>query len=168
VPSPQAPTPAFTGLVAHYDPRFQFSLFVPDGWLRLDVQDGVGVFYAPDPADPLTGLAIAARELGTITRASDMPALRRGFLAGLRQLPGCRIELREAEAVGTLITLEARHTFLDLDGGWVRQRWLRLLYQDRVQVRLIGQAASVEQFAYWEPMFYTAMRSVRFGDLRSV
>jgi hypothetical protein len=43
----------------------------------------------------------------------------------------------------------------------------RLLYQDRIQLRLIAQAASVEQFSYWEPMFYTAMRRVRFGDLFS-
>jgi hypothetical protein len=141
-------------------------LFVPDGWSRLDVLDGEGVFYAPDAADSLTGLAIEARDLGSAVRASDLPALRRGFLAGLRQLPGCRMETREAEAIGSLTTLEARHTFRD--GASVRKRWLRLLYQDRVQVRLIAQAASVDQFAYWEPMFYTAMRSVHFGDLHSL
>lgn len=138
------------------------SLFVPDGWSQLDVLDGTDVFYAPDPADPLTGLAIEVRELTTVVRASDLQALRRGFLAGLRQLPESRIERREAEVVGALITLEARHTFRD--GDCVRMRWVRLLYQDRVQVRLIAQAASVAQFAYWEPMFYTAMHSVHFGD----
>jgi hypothetical protein len=31
-------------------------------------------------------------------------------------------------------------------------------------VRLIAQAAGVDQFGYWEPMFYTAMRSVHFAD----
>jgi hypothetical protein len=176
--SPQAPVPAFTGLVAHHDPTFNFALFVPDGWLRLDVQDqgpalrgappAAGVFYAPDasdsaaPPESLTGLAIQACDLHTVVRPSDMPALRRGFLAGLRQLPESRIESRAAEAVGSLITLEARHTFRD--GDAVQKRWVRLLYQDCVQVRLIAQAASVAKFAYWEPMFYTAMRSVRFGD----
>jgi hypothetical protein len=164
---PQAPTPAFTGLVAHHDPGFNFTLFVPDGWHRLDVQSpGAGVFYAPDPTDLLTGLAVEGRDLGTAVGARDLPALRRGFLAGLRQLPECRIASREAEVVGSLLTLEARHTFRD--GDAVRQRWVRLLYQDRIQVRLIAQAASIDQFAYWEPMFYTAMRSVRFAALWSV
>ena len=138
---------------------------MPDGWFRLDVQDGAGVFYAPDPGDPLTGLAIEARDLSTVVRASDLPALRRGFFAGLRKLPEARIERREAEVVGALITLEARHTFRE--GDAIRKRWVRLLYQDRVQVRLIAQAASVDQFAYWEPMFYTAMRTVHFGDVLS-
>jgi hypothetical protein len=160
--SPQAPTPAFTGLGAYRDPRFNFALVLPDGWSQLDVLDGTDVFYTPDPADPQTGLAIEAHELSTVVRAGDLPALRRGFLAGLRQLPASRIERREAEAVGALITLEARHTFRD--GECIRKRWVRLLYQDRIQVRLIAQAASVAQFTYWEPMFYTAMRSVHFGD----
>jgi hypothetical protein len=41
---------------------------------------------------------------------------------------------------------------------------VRLLYQGRTQVRLVAQAASVDGYAYWEPMFYEAMRTVRFGD----
>jgi hypothetical protein len=137
-------------------------LWIPDGWAKLDVQDGQGVFYAPEPADLLTGLAVEAQDMGTMVRASDLPAVRRGFLAGLRQLPECRIERREAEAVGSLIRLEARHTYRD--GDALRKRWVRLLYQGRVQVRLIAQAASVDQFGYWEPMFYTAMRSVHFAN----
>jgi hypothetical protein len=158
----QAPvSPAFTGLVVHHDRRLGFSVLIPDGWHPLVVGGGPGVFYAPDPSDPLTGLAVEARDLGTEVGAADLPALRRGFLRGLRELPGCRVKSREAEAIGRLITLEARHTFRD--GDAVRMRWVRLLYQGRTQVRLIAQAASVEQFGYWEPMFYTALRTVRFG-----
>jgi hypothetical protein len=100
--------------------------------------------------------------MGTVVRANDLPAVRRGFLAGLRKLRECRIEGREAEAVGSLITLEARHTFRD--GDALRKRWVRLLYQGRVQVRLIAQAADIDRFGYWEPMFYTAMRSVQFAN----
>jgi hypothetical protein len=156
------PAPAFTGLVVHRDRDFGYSLFVPDGWLRLDLEGNSGVFYAPDPDDPLTGLAVDAQDLGTAVRPDDLATLRSGFLAGLRGLPDCRIERHEAEAIGQLITLEARHTYRD--GDAVRKRWVRLLYQGRTQVRLVARAATVEAFEYWEPMFYEAIRTVRFGD----
>ena len=54
------------------------------------------------------------------------------------------------------------YTFRDAEN--IRKRWVRLLYQGRTQVRLVAQAASVDGYAYWEPMFYEAMRTVRFGD----
>ena len=72
------------------------------------------------------------------------------------------IEQHEAEVVGGLLALEARFTFYD--GATARKRWVRLLYQGHTQVRLVAQAASVEGYAYWEPMFYEAMRTLRFGD----
>ncbi len=156
------PPPAFTGLLVHRDPVHRFSLFVPDGWRRLELEGSVGVMYVPDEDDRLTGLAIEAQDLGTEVRPADLPTLRSGFLAGLRRLPGCHIESREAEAVGQLITLEARLTHRD--GDVVRKRWVRLLYQGRAQVRLVAQGATVEAFDRWEPMFYQAMRTVHFGD----
>jgi hypothetical protein len=156
------PPPAFTGLVVHRDPAFGYSLLLPEGWHRLELEGGDGVFYAPDPEDPLTGLAVDAVDLGTAVRPDDLPTLRSGFFDGLRQMPGCRIERREAVAVGELITLEARHTYRD--GDAVRKRWVRLLYQGRTQVRLVAQGATAEAFGHWEPMFYQAIRTVRFGD----
>jgi hypothetical protein len=160
VPEP-SDLPAFTGLLVHRDLDFGYSLFVPVDWHRLEPESGSGVFYAPDVDDLLTGLAIEARNLGTAVKPGDLPTLRNGFVAGLRQLPGCRIESRESEAVGALISLEARHTYRD--GAAIRKRWVRLLYQGRTQVRLIAQAASVEKFSYWEPMFFEALRTVHFG-----
>lgn len=156
------PVPAFTGLVVHRDPAFGYSLLLPDGWHCLELEDDVGVLYVPEQDDLLTGFAVEARDLGTEVRPADLPTLRSGFLSGLRGLPGCRIERREAETVGSLITLEARHTYRD--GDVVRKRWVRLLYQGRTQVRLLAQGATVAAFDYWEPMFYQAMRTVRFGD----
>jgi hypothetical protein len=155
--------PAFTGLVVHHDSDFHFVLLVPDGWLRLDLRESsTGVFYAPDPRDLLTGLAIEAQDLGTPVQPADLPALRSGLLAGVRGLSGWRIEQHEAEVVGELLTLEARFTFYD--GVAARKRWVRLLYQGRTQVRLIAQGASPDLFGYWEPMFFEAMRTVHFGD----
>jgi len=156
------PLPAFTGLIVHRDPGLGYSLLVPDDWYLLELEGGSGVLYAPDRNDPLTGLAVEGRDLGTKVRPADLPTLRSGFLRGLRKLPGSRIEHHEAQAIGQLITLEARHTYRD--GDALRKRWVRLLYQGRVQVRLVAQAATVEAFEHWEPMFYEAMRTVRFGD----
>ena len=88
--------------------------------------------------------------------------IERGFLAGLRQLPKCQIESHEAESIGRLLTLEARLTIRE--GDAVRKRWVRQLYQGRLQIRMVAQGATPEAFAYWEPMFTTMMRTVRFGD----
>ena len=88
--------------------------------------------------------------------------MRRGLLSGLRALNECRIEHEEAEAVAELLTLEARVTFRERDNTC--KRWVRLLYQRHTQLRLIAQASSVEAFAYWEPMFFEAMRTVHFGE----
>jgi hypothetical protein len=154
--------PAFTGLIIHRDPERGYSLLLPEGWHRSALADGTGAFYAPDPSDPMTGLEASARDLGTEVQPGDLAVLRRGFLAGLRQLPECSVERQEAEAVGRLLTLEARLTYSD--GDATRKRWSRLLYQGRVQVKLVAQGATVERFEHWESMFYTAMRTVRFGD----
>jgi hypothetical protein len=90
-----------------------------------------------------------------------LPRVRAGFLSGLRRLSACRVEQHESEAVGELLTLEARHTFRD--GGAVRKRWVRVLYKGRVEVRLIAQGATEAAFTFWEPMFFEAMRTVHFG-----
>jgi hypothetical protein len=158
----QPARPAFTGLLVHHDPTFGFALLVPDGWERMQLTgSAAGAFYAPDADDPFTGLAIDALDLGTPVTAADLAALRSGLLLGLRRLPESQIESCQAEAVGELLTLEARHTFRD--GEAARKRWTRLLYQARTQVRLVAQGASVAAFDYWEPMFFEALRTVRFG-----
>lgn len=154
--------PAFTGLVVHRDLDVGFSLLLPDGWQRLDLPENGGTLYTPDPDDPTTGLEVSGHDLGTEVQARDLPSIRRGFLNGLRQLPGCKIEQQEDTAIGELLTLEARLTYRD--GEAVRKRWVRLLYQGQTQLRLLAEGSSVERFAYWEPMFFTAFRTVKFGD----
>src|SRR5438094_5396782 len=104
--SDSRPPPAFSGLLLHHGDGY--SLFVPDGWQRLVDSDN-GTFYAPDASDPLTGLAVGAQRLELRVKRSDLSTLRSGFLRGLRQLADCRMLSHEAEAVGPLITLEARH-----------------------------------------------------------
>ena len=156
--------PVFTGLVAHRDQTFNYSFFLPLGWYRLELEGAGenGVFYAPSLDDPLTGFSAEARDLGTMVTSDDLPALRVGFLSGLRKLTGSKIESQEAEAIGSLITMEARQTYRD--GAVTRKRWVRLLYQGTTQVRLVAQGATVEAFEYWLPMFFESMRTFRFGD----
>ena len=156
--------PSFTGLLLHRDRAVGYSFFVPVGWHRMELESegGSGVIYAPQPDDALTSFSAEGRDLGTTLAAEDLPALRDGFLRGLRRLPRSHIESSEAEAIGHLITMEARHTFRD--GNQTRKRWVRLLYQGSLQVRLVAQGESVAQFHYWLPMFYESMRTFQFGD----
>lgn len=155
--------PSFRGLLVHRDLVHRYSLLVPDGWHRRDLLgDDGGTLYAPDPSDIHTSIAVAARNLGTAVRREDLPSLRSGFLDGLRRVPGSRIESSEAESVGSLITMEARQTFEE--DGATRRRWVRLAYRRRVQVRLVAQGATPELFERYQPMFYQAMRTLRFAD----
>ncbi len=154
--------PSFTGLVVHRDQVIGYSLLIPEGWQRFDLEAGDGVFFAPTLDSRETGLEVAGRDLGTDVQPDDLAIIQRGFLTGLQRLPDCQIESREAESIGRLLTLEARFTFRD--GDVVRKRWVRQLYQGRVQVRVVAQGATPDAFGYWEPMFTTMMRTIRFGD----
>jgi hypothetical protein len=156
--------PAFTGLAVHREPRHRCSLLVPEGWTKLELESehGSGTVFLPDPADEATSFSLEGRDLGLKVGRRDLAALRSGFLTGLGQLPGVELLAQEAEAIGRLITMEARLTFRE--GEATRKRWVRLLYQGRVQLRLIAQGASPDEFDHWEPMFYQCMRTIRFGD----
>jgi hypothetical protein len=155
--------PSYTGLFAHREPEFGCSLLIPLGWqrLELDSEVGSGTIFVPDPEDVVNSFSFEGRKLGMPVNRRDLRPLEEGMLAGLRSMPESAIESHEAEAVGGLITMEARHTYRD--GEATRKRWVRLLYQGEVQVRLIAQGSSPEEFAYWEPMFFQMMRTFRFG-----
>lgn len=156
--------PSFTGLRLHRDKALGYSFFVPLDWyaLELETATGNGAMYAPAADDPRTSFSAEGRDLGTIVNGVDLAALEAGFLVGIRKLPRSIIESSEAEAIGRLLTMEAHHTFRQ--GRVTQKRWVRLLYQDAVQVRLVAQGATVEQFDYWLPMFFQSMRTFQFGD----
>jgi hypothetical protein len=156
--------PSFRGLAVYRHLGHRFSLLYPQEWGRVDVpaEAGGGVTCFPDSADPATFLRVQSRRLRVQVRPDDLPDLRAGFLEGLRALPGLVLEREEARATGDLLDLEARHRFAE--GEAVRERWVRVLYQGRVQISLSAQGSSPATFAYWLPMFNTAMRTVRFGD----
>ncbi|HET8627010.1 MAG TPA: hypothetical protein VFL91_06305 [Thermomicrobiales bacterium] len=156
--------PAFTGLIVYRNVEHRYSLLYPEGWHRHDLVDGEGrgVIFTPATGEAATSFSVAASDLGTTVTADDLPALRAGFLEGLRKVPRSRLGWREDYAVGTLVGLEARQSFRE--GEVWRRRWVRLLYQGSTQVRLIAQGATAAEFAYWLPAFNEMMRTFRFGD----
>jgi hypothetical protein len=155
--------PHYTALVVHREPRYGCSLLIPQGWHRLELESevGSGTIFVPDPADVINSFSFEGRKLGVPVNRRDLRPLEDGMLTGLRSMPDSLIESHEAEAIGGLISMEARHTYRD--GDATRKRWVRLLYQGEVQVRLIAQGADADEFAYWEGMFFQMMRTFRFG-----
>ena len=158
--------PFFTGLLVHRDLRYRYSFLFTEGWhdYELESDGGRGRIFAPRPDDITTSFSTEARDLGTEVTGDDLETLRDGVEEGLRQLPELVIEKREGEAIGTLVTLEYWFTFREAETGLIRKRWLRLAYQGQIQVRLIAQGASPEEFTYWLPVFNQAIRTFQFAD----
>ena len=55
--------------------------------------------------------------------------------------------------------MEALYTFREGDN--VRRRWVRVVYQDTRQFTVTAQAATVEEFEQWRPIFQSAMNNFR-------
>ncbi len=137
----------------------------PDVWFERDlrVDGGQGVIFTPDPEELTTALSVEVRDLNTEVTAEDLPDLSKGFLKGLRAVPGSTLE-QHAEFENMFhIGLEAQQTFVD--AGQRRQRWIRVLYKGTLQARLIAQAATVDEFARLRPVFAPCMTTFLFGDL---
>jgi hypothetical protein len=158
--------PVFTGMVVHRDLKYRYSFLLAEGWYdyELESEGGRGRIFTPYPDDVVTSFSVEARDLGMKVSEEDLSVLRDGLENGLHQLPDLTIEKHEDYAIGDLIGLEYWFTFRDAESDTIRKRWLRLVYQGQIQVRLIAQGASPEQFEYWLPMFFQAMRTFQFAD----
>jgi hypothetical protein len=152
--------PGNVPLKYYRDPKHGFSMLYPDAWYVFDLTEVEGKLFAPSPTDLATCLSVEVRDIGTPVTARDLPTLREGFLSGLGQVPGSRLTDRKEYDVGFLIGLEARQTFRD--GRARRKRWIRLLYRDTLQVRLLAQGASPVEFDFWLPVFNPAMTGFVF------
>jgi hypothetical protein len=119
--------------------------------------------FTPDPEELLTVLSVEVRDLGTEVTPADLPDLEKGFLKGLRSVPGSEIEQHEASQSLYHIGLEAQQSFDD--AGQRRRRWIRVLYKGTLQARLIAQGATVEEFDRLRPIFAPCMTTFLFGDL---
>ena len=158
------PRPSFTGLLIARDLQYHYSFLYPEGWhlLELETEGGTGVIVAPVAGDTANSFSVEARDLGLAPTAKDLPTLREGFAAGLRNLPDAAVEMRDDFAIGTLLGIEAVLTYRD--AAATCKRWVRLLYQGSTQVRLIAQGATIAAYDYWLPMLTQAMRTFQFAD----
>lgn len=158
--------PVFTGLVIHRDLRYRYSFLLPEGWhnLELESEAGRGRIFSPRPDDVSTSFSIEARDLGTRITGDDLPILHEGLEHGLAGLMDLAIEKQEDYAIGDLVGLEYWFTFREAESGAMRKRWLRLVYQGQIQVRMIAQGATPEAFEYWLPLFNQAIRTFQFAD----
>ena len=137
----------------------------PDVWFErdLDVEGGHGVTFTPDPEELMTAISIEVRDLGTEVTAEDLPDLEKGFLQGLRSVPGSTLEQYEVFQSPYHFGVEAQQSFDD--AGQRRRRWIRVLYKGTLQARLIAEGATVEEFDRLRPVFAPCMTTFLFGDL---
>lgn len=154
--------------MVYRDLTYRYSFLYPEGWrvLELESDGGKGAILAPSPDDIGTSLSVEARDLGTRVGGDDLPTLREGLRAGLAQLRDLAIEQEEDYAIGELVGLEVRYSYREPDAAPdapPRKRWLRLLYQGSIQVRLIAQG-DPESYEYWLPAFNQAIRTFQFAD----
>jgi hypothetical protein len=133
-----------------------FALWLPTGWHRTDMKKGhLGAIFSPYPNDINTSFAAEARKLKYAVKSEDLPVLIEGFEQGLKALPGVEIESTTYTPTSTLVTLEARYTFLEGDSR--RKRWVRNIYWGNGQLVFIAQGSTEEEFEYWLPMFFNTM-----------
>jgi hypothetical protein len=125
----------------------------------LDVEDGYGLIFTPDPEDTTTALSVEMRDLGTEVTPDDLSDLVQAFLAGLDAVPGSYVEQHQAFANEFAIGIEAVQTYDGPDGpnDQRRKRWIKLLYKGSVQARVIAQAATVEQYDRLRLLFAPCM-----------
>lgn len=135
-------------------------MLYPETWHVFDMTEAEGKIFSASADDLATHLSVEVRDVGTPVTAADMSTLREGFLKGLRAVPGSRLQRRLEYDNGFFIGVEARQTFLD--GGQPRKRWVRLLYRDTLQVRLVAQGSSPAEFDRWMPVFNPAMTAFFF------
>ncbi len=151
--------PKYQGLRKHVDVEGGYSLWLPSDWHRFDMQEGYhGVIYSPYPDNFDTSFSAQKIILDYKVTEDDVPTLREGFTAGLAALPGVEIESQDETVTSTLITFEARFTFLE--GEARRKRWVRNIYWGEGQLLLIAQGATPEKFDYWLPMFFNTMMTI--------
>ena len=161
------PRRVMRGQKVHYDETYDYSFWAPLNWTQYEMTDQEGVIFIPEE-DARTGFFVTAKDLGgdleePISEA-DLPALRDGILEGLEALPGCEIEYEKEISKQDGIGFEFMLTF-DLDGERCKRRMF-LLFRDKRQYTLYGQAVPVEDFDVFKNILGYMYTAFMFGDLR--
>jgi hypothetical protein len=149
-----------TDLKYYRDRKHGFSMVYPETWHAYELRDAEGRMFAERPDDFGTCLMIEITKLPMAVTPEDLPALRAGFMKGLRSAPGSRILRKNDYDVGWAVGLEAIQLF-DEDGER-RKRWVRVLYRGEHQYRLVAQGRSPEEYERWLNEFRPAMTAFQF------
>jgi hypothetical protein len=155
--------PDLMSLKVHRD-EHGFAFLYPEAWHRFtfDAGNGAGVLFAQSPDDFGTHVSIEVNELPTQVTADDLPELEAAFLAGLRKVPKSRVASHSTFDAGALVGVEATQTFEE--DGRRRKRWVRLVYLDKWQARLVAQASDADAFERWRVKFEPILSSFDFGE----
>lgn len=150
-------------LLVQQNAAWLYELRRPETWHErpLEVEDGHGVIFTPDPVATETALSLELQDLGTTVTPDDLPDLEQAFLAGLDAVPGSRVEQSQPFANEFGIGVDAVQTYDD--GGTRRKRWIKLLYHGSTQARLIAQGASVAEYDRLRPLFAPCMTTFMLG-----
>jgi hypothetical protein len=155
--------PDLMSLKVHRD-ESGFAFLYPEAWHRFtfDAGSGPGVLFAESEKDFGTHVSLEVTALPTRVTAEDLPELEKAFLAGLRKVPKSRVVSHSSFDASPLVGVEAVQTFEE--DGQRRKRWVRLLYLDTWQARLVAQGASADAFERWRVKFEPILSSFDFGE----
>lgn len=143
--------PQYTGLTTYQDPLGRFEFKHASDWFRDQLADDrEGAIFLFEKGVTDSYFAVWVTDLGERVRDSDLETLREGFDSGLRTLPDLQVEESDEELFGHIIRLDRRYTCTE--DGETRKRRVRTVYADHWQIVLVFQGATVEEYAYWEPM----------------
>ena len=87
-------------LLVHQSLEWGYEIRRPEVWHErpLEVEDGHGVIFTPDPVATETALSVEAHDLGTEVTPDDLSDLVAAFLSGLDAVPGSYVEQHQAYA----------------------------------------------------------------------
>ncbi len=154
-------TPAFTGLVQHSDARWRISFWYPDGWHKLDMAAGrEGAAYAPDADNAATSFSYEVKNVRVKVSGADLDRRSlRGLHRGTQQ--AARPQDRMARQVGGWdVDRSGSEVHLHRAGSHAQTLGAAALRNHApVSYRRPGDA--IDEYAYWEPMLYECMATVK-------
>jgi hypothetical protein len=151
-------------LVVTDDQEWGYSLRRPEVWYErsLDMTEGHGRVYTPDPEALDTMLAIEVSDMPMPIQEDDLPDIEAGLMTGLHAVPGSTIHEHHAYANEFAIGVDVVQSFDD--GGARRKRWMRLVYLGTRQARLIAQGATEAEYDRLRPLFAPCMTTFRLHE----
>lgn len=154
--------PRYRGNYKNIDQEGGYAVWIPSDWTKMEMANGHhGLIFLPDKNQPATFLSTEKVLLEYNVTMEDIPVLREGFQAGLNSLPDIDIESQDESITETLKMFEAKFTFTE--DGVTRKRWLRLIYWAEGEMIAMAQGATPEEYHYWLPMFFNALKTMEFG-----